>query len=271
MSESDEVSPGINPAVPSVARMYDYWLGGKDNFGADREAAEEVIRLVPGVRELARENRAFLRRAVEHLTKVGIRQFIDIGAGLPTQENTHEVAQRIAADARVVYVDNDPVVLAHARALLVENSQTIAIEGDLREPKSIFDHPELAVHLDPELPTAVLMLSVLHFITVDRDALSVVAAVRDALPPGSHLVISHIYAGEMSQADRDAGRAIYARTSSGPVADRSLQCLTDFFSGTTLLPPGLVPVHDWRPDHPVPPRMDTGKPYVLGGVGTVDR
>ncbi|GAA1019040.1 hypothetical protein Aple_056070 [Acrocarpospora pleiomorpha] len=271
MSESYEPPPGLNPAVPSVARMYDYWLGGKDNFSADREAAEEVIRLVPGVRELARENRAFLRRAVEHLTKIGIRQFIDIGAGLPTRENTHDVAQRLAPDARVVYVDNDPVVLAHARALLANNSRTIAVEGDLREPKSIFDHPELLAHLDLELPTAVLMLSVLHFITADRDALAVVAQVRDSLPTGSHIVISHIYAGDMPPDERAAGRAIYARTSSGPAADRSLTCLTNFFTGTTLLAPGLVPVHDWHPDHPVPPRMDTGKPYVLGGVGTITR
>ena len=183
---------GIDTTVPSTARMYDYWLGGHDNFAADRAAALKVSEAAPEAQLMAVENRKFLRRAVRYLAaEAGITQFLDIGTGLPTQGNVHQVAQDINPAARVVYVDNDPMVLAHSRALKT-GGNTVVIEADLRDPRAILDHPGTRKLIDFGQPLAVLLVAVLHFISDDDDPSATVAAIRDALQPGSYLVLSHV-------------------------------------------------------------------------------
>src|SRR5581483_6506441 len=176
----------IAPHIPSVARMYDYYLGGKDNFAADRQAAEQVIAAMPYVLQFTRANRAFLARAVTLMARQGVRQFLDLGSGLPTQENTHEVAQRVAEESRVVYVDNDPIVLTHARALLAGNDRTVVVQADLRDPRGVLDHPDVRGTLDLDRPVGVLLLAMLHFVTDDELASSIVTQLREALAGGSY-------------------------------------------------------------------------------------
>lgn len=183
--DRDWAKLGIDVAVPSVARMYDYGLGGKDNFAVDRELAEQVLARVPEGRDIALANRRFLGRAVEFLTKAGIRQFLDLGAGLPSQNNVHEVAQRGCPDARVVYVDYDPVVLTHANALLATDDSTVAVLEDIRNPERILAHPDVRRLLDFSQPVAVMCVAVLHFITDDADPWGLVSTLTDALVPGS--------------------------------------------------------------------------------------
>lgn len=245
----DEHAPdGVDPSVPNVARMYDYYLGGKDNFAADRAAAEEMIALLPKVRQIARENRAFLIRAVRELAKQGIHQFLDLGAGLPTRQNVHEVALDAARDARIVYVDNDPVVLSHARALLADNTQTIVVPGDLRDIKSILDNPFVTAHLDFSRPVAVLMLAVLHFIPDDADVRRIIDHIREIAAPGSHIVLSHSFDGEVDEGRRREGRAIYARTGAGSITPRTAPQLESLLHGLEILEPGILPVDAWRPE-----------------------
>ncbi|MEW9532172.1 SAM-dependent methyltransferase [Microbispora sp. NPDC049125] len=274
MDESSRVPAGIDPNVPSVARMYDYYLGGKDNFASDREAAEQLIALAKRVgvdaRQGARENRGFLGRAVRHLAESGVTQFIDIGAGLPTQENVHEVAQRHAPDARVVYVDNDPIVLVHARAILASDPGTIAMSGDLRDPASIFDDPAVRDHIDFTRPFAVLLVAVLHFVPEDEVADRVVAEIRDRLTPGSGLVVSHIYQGDGDEETATAGKRLYSTTTSGGLTSRSVPQIASYFEGMTVLEPGIVPVQAWRPDVPWDVPVDLTGPGVLGAVGRKD-
>ena len=188
---ADDWTTTINTGVPNPARIYDYLLGGKDNFPADRQVAEQLLAIAPVARDVVEDNRAFLRRAVRVLTReAGIRQFIDLGSGLPTQGNVHEIAQAIAPDARVVYVDNDAMVVTHSRALLAGNN-TVAIQADLREPDRILGHPEVRELIDFHQPIALLLMAILHFIPDDEDPLGIVARFRDALPTGSYLAISH--------------------------------------------------------------------------------
>jgi hypothetical protein len=229
---------------PSVARMYDYCLGGKDNYAVDRDAAEEALRRVPNGRVLAEENRAFLRRVVRYLAgECGIRQFVDIGSGLPTQENVHQVAQAIAPDCRVVYVDNDPIVLCHGRALLATNEDTTVITADLRDPASILDHPELRQLIDPALPVAVLMIAILHFITDREHPYGLTGAFRSWMPPGSYLALSHID----RTPELESAAQVYDQASSKAVP-RSREEVLGFFGDCELLDPGLVQVPEWRPD-----------------------
>ena len=191
----DEDLPDIDISRPHSARMYDYYLGGKDHFAVDRETAEIAARGWPTVRVAVRENREFLGRAVNYLAgEEGIRQFLDIGTGLPSASNVHEVAQQIAPDARVVYVDNDPLVLAHARALLTSSpaGQTAYIDADLREPEKILAHPVVRQTLDFGQPIALMLVAILHFIADEEDPANIVASLLDALPPGSYLVASHV-------------------------------------------------------------------------------
>ncbi|MEV0973896.1 SAM-dependent methyltransferase [Microtetraspora glauca] len=263
---------GVDPGIPSVARMYDYYLGGKDNFASDREAAEKMIvigrRMGNDVREMARENRGFLGRAVRHLAESGVRQFIDIGAGLPTRENVHQVAQRHSSDARVVYVDNDPTVLVHARTLLAGDPGTIVLPGDLRSPSAIFDDQAVRAHIDFGRPFAVLLLAVLHFVQEDEAAAQIVSQVRDRLTPGSHLVLSHVYRGDGDQTAVSAGQRVYSTTTSGGIAGRDLPQITSYFTGLTLLDPGIVQVQAWRPPGDVP--VDLARAGILGAVGRMD-
>ncbi|WP_433497000.1 SAM-dependent methyltransferase [Sphaerimonospora sp. CA-214678] len=271
MDDPERVPTGIDPAIPSVARMYDYYLGGKDNFAADREAAEKIIaigrRMGNDAREVARENRAFLGRAVRHLARSGVTQFIDIGAGLPTQENVHQVAQRHAPGSRVMYVDNDPVVLIHAQALLANDRDTAVMRGDLRNPDAIFDDPAVHAHFDLTRPFAVLLVAVLHFVPEDETAAAVAASIRERLVPGGHLVLSHIYQGETEIGDTVAeGKKVYSATSSGGITGRTLPQITSFFDGLEILDPGVVPVQAWRPDAPWDTEVDLSRPGILGAV-----
>jgi O-methyltransferase involved in polyketide biosynthesis len=257
----DRPPPGIDATVPTAARMYDYWLGGHDNFAADRIAALKVAERTPGVAEAARANRAFLGRAVRYLAgEAGIRQFLDLGTGLPTKGNVHQVAQALTPDAHVVYVDNDPMVFAHARALKTGDG-TAVIHADLRDPDTILGHPETRRLIDFSQPLAILFVSVLHFVP-DPDARVAVAAYASAAVPGSHLVLSHGYHNQDPQASA-ATTTVYASTTS-PVTQRTPEEILTFFDGLEILEPGLVPVQQWRPDEPGPSALS--KAWILGGV-----
>jgi hypothetical protein len=236
----------FRPDIPSTARIYDYLLGGKDNYPADRAAATEIAQALPNVRTSFRWNRAFLGRAVRYLaTEQGIRQFIDVGTGLPTAGNVHEVAQEAAPGARVVYVDNDPVVLAHGRHLLHGVPGTTILEHDLRRTKDILDDPELRALIDFGAPVAVLLVAILHFIADADDPAAVVKKLLAPFPSGSYLVISHGTADAIP-AVHDAAAVYRQSTSSAHVRRRNhIERLID---GLELVEPGIVWLPQWRPD-----------------------
>jgi O-methyltransferase involved in polyketide biosynthesis len=231
--------------------MYDYYLGGRDNFAADREAAEQALEVAPGLRVGAREIRRFVHRAVRMLVENGIRQFIDLGCGLPTQGNVHEVAQAIAHDARVAYVDNDPVVIAHARALLETNPLTTVVEGDLRDPDQILTDPTLVQLIDLKRPVAVLLVAVLHVIPDDKVAAQVVASLRDAVASGSYLAITHAVSDREPETTARLAALYQSRTHvQGPHRPnlRTKAEVEPYFDGLELVEPGCVYIADWRPD-----------------------
>lgn len=249
------------------ARVYDRWLGGKDNFAADRDVADQVARVAPWAVAGARANRSFLRRAVSFLAGEGVTQFLDVGAGLPSAGNVHEIAQRFQPDARVCYIDHDPIVLAHARALLAAGN-TIAVAGDARNPYAILSDPAIHAHIDFRRPVAVLFVALLHFLRDEDDPAGVVAAFRDTLAPGSFVVISHV--ADLPDGHHQAGRAEATREAvklyeelAAPFILRSREEVAGLFAGFDLLEPGLVAAHEWRP-----PRGRPGPPVpVLAGVG----
>jgi S-adenosyl methyltransferase len=258
---------GIDTTVPTTARIYDFWLGGHDNFAADRAAALKVSEAAPEAQLMAVENRRFLRRAVRYLAAdAGITQFLDIGTGLPTQGNVHQVAQDINPAARVVYVDNDPMVLAHSRALKT-GGNTVVIEADLRDPQAILNHPDTPKLIDFSQPLAVLLVAVLHFISDDDDPSAIVAAIRDAAQPGSYLVLSHVTGGIRRESAANAA-VFYKQVTSGATL-RGRDEILRFFAGLELIDPGLVQVPQWRPDGPEP--AEAGKVWILGGVGRKPR
>ena len=238
---------GLDTSVAHPARVYDYWLGGKDNFAADREAAERVLAVAPGLRFRVRANRAFLGRVTRFLAAdAGVRQFLDIGTGIPTGDNTHEVAQRAAPDARVVYVDNDPIVLLHAQALLRSTPQgmTDYVQADLREPGLILDRA--AKGLDFSQPVAIMLLGVLHLVSDSEDPWAIVARLMSALPACSYLAISHPAIDiHRSQA---MVQQVYNQNVSTPQTLRTRDQVARFFTELELVEPGLVQVHQWRPD-----------------------
>ena len=241
-------APAFDTSVAHVARVYNYWLGGKDNFAADRAAAEQAMSAFPGIVLSARANRAFLRRTVTYLAReAGIRQFLDIGTGIPSANNTHEVAQSVAPDSRIVYVDNDPVVLAHARALLTSSSggATDYIDADLRQADQIL--AGAARTLDLSQPVAVMLMAILQHLSDDDDPYAVVGTLMAAIPPGSYLVLSHpakdIHAAEMAaMAER------LNQTMAEKVTFRGEAEVARFFDGLELVEPGMTNVPDWRPD-----------------------
>ncbi|HET9080293.1 MAG TPA: SAM-dependent methyltransferase [Trebonia sp.] len=269
-----EESPAAGSAVPQVdtsrphsARMYDYFLGGKNNFAADRETADKVLASTPMARTSARENRAFLGRAVRFLAaEAGIRQFLDIGTGLPTASNVHEVAQAVAPASRVVYADNDPMVLAHARALLTSSQEgrTAYIQADLRDPGSILASPVLAEVLDLSQPVALMLIAVLHFVPDEDGPAEIITALLDALPPGSYLAASHATA----EHDRERWASLEAAYRSGGIRGQ-LRDSGEFarlaFTGLQLVPPGVTLVSEWRREsdgpHPAPAEVS-----IYGGV-----
>ena len=256
--------PAFDTSVAHPARVYDYWLGGKDNFAADREAAERVLAVSPGLRFRVRANRAFLARCVRYLaTEAGIRQFLDIGTGIPSANNTHEVAQAAAPDARIVYVDNDPIVLAHARALLTSTEQGRAayIQADLRNTHALLG--QAARTLDFSQPVAVMLLGILHLIADSEDPYGIVAQLLDAVPAGSYLAISHP-ASDIHPTQAEAQRRYNERVST-PQTMRDHAEVSRFFAGLTLVPPGVVYVHKWRPDPGSEVPGDVASAH--GGVG----
>jgi hypothetical protein len=227
--------------------MYDYWLGGKDNFAADRKAAQEAMAAYPGMAYLARANRAFLGRVVRYLAgEAGVRQFLDVGTGIPAAGNTHEVAQEVAADSRVVYVDYDPVVLSHARALLTSTPEgaTVYIDADLRDTGAILE--KAAQTLDFTKPVAVTMLAILHAISDEDDPYGIVAKILQAVPSGSYLAISHL-ASDLEREKLDESRDRVNRISHQQYTHRSHARVLRFFDGLEMVPPGLVELRHWRP------------------------
>jgi O-methyltransferase involved in polyketide biosynthesis len=242
---SGENLPSFNPRVPSPARMWNYWLGGKDNFAADREAAQRVLEVLPSIPAIARLARLFLTDAVYQLTDGhGIRQFLDIGTGLPTADNTHDVAQRAAPESRIVYVDYDPVVLLHAQALLTSSPQgkTDYIQADLRDTDTIV--AGAARTLDFTQPVAVILIAVLHFIPDADDPYQVVTRLMNALPSGSYLVMGHAASDIAPEASAELARR-YNAMSSASITPRSREQVARFFDGLEMVPPGLVPIGEW--------------------------
>ncbi|WP_405139820.1 SAM-dependent methyltransferase [Sphaerisporangium sp. NBC_01403] len=266
MAEHTNLPASIDPTIPSVARMYDYYLGGKDNFAADRRAAEQFITVLPGIREMARANRAFLARVVDLLAREGIRQFLDIGSGLPTQENVHQIAHRVDPEVRVVYADNDPIVLVHGRALLADHRHSTVVQADMREPEALLAHPEIVSALDFDRPVAVLLVSMLHFVPEEALVTRIVATIRERLAPGSHLIITHAFAGDVSAEVHEAGQQVYRSTTTGSLTSRGADRLAELLAGMTLLEPGIVPVQAWRPDYEGDAAFDPAKPAILAAV-----
>jgi len=264
------VPPGIDTTKANIARVYDYWLGGSNNFRADQDAARAMIAIEPNIRAMARANREFLGRAVRFLaTEAGIRQFVDIGSGIPTGRNVHEVAQAAAPGSRVVYADVDEVAVAHSRLMLEDNPDTAVIQADLRDPDAILMAPETQLLIDFRQPVALLLVSVLHFLDDSDDPWGTVARLREALAPGSHLVLSH-GTGEAKPDVAAAANTVYLNKVAARGAYRSRTDILRFFDGFTLLDPGLVYLAQWRPDKPGDTAGDGSSLWLLAGVGRYD-
>ncbi len=255
--------PDFDPSVPHIARVYDYWLGGKDNFAADRELGERTLEAYPNLVFSVRANRAFLTRTVRFLAaEAGIRQFLDIGTGIPTNDNTHQVAQRVAPESRIVYVDNDPIVLSHARALLTSKPEGACayLDADLRDPDKIL--ASAADTLNFSQPVAVMLVAVMHFISDDTEASAIVNRLMGACAPGSFVTISHaasdIDAEQQTEMVRRLNQSVAEKAT---LRDRA--GVTRLFDGLELVEPGVVRVAQWRPDSQFEAASPTG---LWGGV-----
>jgi hypothetical protein len=249
-ADPDWVPPEIDTSVAHPARVYDYWLGGKDNFAPDRAMGDAIMAAVPTIKTMARANRDFLGRAVRFLAReAGIRQFLDIGTGIPTAGNTHEVAQQVAPESRVVYVDNDPIVLVHARALMTSHGagETAFIQADLREPEKILADPVLATTLDLSQPVGLMMVAVLMYFRDEDGPQEMVSSLVDALVPGSYLTITNPTADFNPEAM--AGAVAAAEHGGVTLVPRSQAQTASFFAGLDVVEPGVVPVLSWRPEH----------------------
>jgi len=257
--------PGASLHMPSPARMYDYYLDGKNNFEVDREAAERALMYVPSGREVARENRRFLVRAVRHVARAGVAQFLDIGTGFPTPPNVQQVARRVNPHATVAYVDNDPVVAAHNRALLADPPGIAAVEGDIRDLGKVLADPEVQRVIDFSRPFCALFVASLHFVTDEEDPYAAVSLLREAMPAGSYLIVSHL-----STEGTPAGVIGHVmdayQGAAAPAVFRSQRAIGQFFDGFALEPPGIVPVGEWQRDKDEPPAR-VGNLGVLAGVG----
>jgi hypothetical protein len=250
--DSERAPAGIDITKPSVARVYDFMLGGKDNFAVDRKVGEMALQVAPDAPEAARASRAFLRRAVRYLAaEGGIRQFLDIGSGLPTRGNVHEVAQSVDPAARVVYVDNDPMVLAHGNALLATRGHSSIIQADMRDPDAVFGNPVVREFLDLREPVGLLMFSILHHLADNEDPAGLAARYRDRLVSGSHIAISHFHNPGAAHPDvaeqAKTAEKIFNETM-GTGRWRTREEILAYFGDFELLEPGLVPLAEWRPD-----------------------
>jgi hypothetical protein len=259
--------PDLDINVPNVARVYDYMLGGRNNFAADRRLGDQFSGQFPISATIARQNRAFLGRAVRYCAGQGVRQFLDVGSGLPTMDNVHEVARRVIPRASVVYVDNDKVAHSHASALLATSDGVAAIPEDMREPARILAEVTARRLLDLTQPTVVVLAATLHLITDREDPAGIVAAFRDAIPSGSYLILSHATHDLMPE---EAARARAMYRASSPLVTRSREEIAAFFAGFELLEPGLVLTTRWRPDEPSrldePLQVDE-RAHLYAGVG----
>jgi hypothetical protein len=263
--EQGWVPPGVDPAQANVARVYDYWLGGSDNFLADQDAARSIAAVSPTAPLIGRANRAFLSRAVRLVSAAGVGQFLDIGSGLPTQGNVHEVAQGASPSARVVYADIDPVVVAHSKAILARNDNAAVIQADLRQPGEILGHQQTRRLIDWGQPAGLLLVAVLHFLADADDPWRVVATLRDAMARGSYLVLCH----GTDEGTPEVARAVakvYNRKVDTALHLRSRAEIMRFFEGFELVDPGLVFIPEWRPDSPADVPDDPSRYGNLVGV-----
>nr|WSY49768.1 SAM-dependent methyltransferase [Streptomyces sp. NBC_00886] len=258
----------IDISVPSVSRIYDYYLGGSHNFEVDREAARKAMEFLPGLPKIMQANRAFMRRAVRFAAAEGITQFLDIGSGIPTFGNVHEVAQEASPGAHVVYVDHDPVAVAHSQAVLAGNATADAIAADLRKPQEILASTEVQRLIDVNRPVALLLVAILHFVEDADDPYGAVAQLREALAPGSLLILTHAsYEGIPLPPERAEGAVDVYKDIRNPLIMRSREEIARFFEGYDMVEPGLVPMPDWRPDT-APEDED---PYSFSGFAGVGR
>ncbi len=248
MERPDWAPDNIDIERPSAARIYDYWLGGSHNFAVDREMARQVSAMVPDTPLIMQANRAFLHRAVRYLVDAGIRQFLDIGSGIPTLGNVHEVVQKATPDGRVVYVDVDPVAVAHSRHILAGNEHVTVIQEDLRRPERILAHPETTRLLDFDQPVGLLLLAVLHFLPDEDDPVGLVSRLHGPLAPGSYVAISHGTADALPEEASRRWVELFERTPT-PGRPRPRDEVARFFTGLELVEPGLVWAPEWRPEH----------------------
>ncbi|MDX3855826.1 SAM-dependent methyltransferase [Streptomyces sp. AK02-01A] len=259
---------GIDISVPSVSRIYDYYLGGSHNFEVDREAARQAMEFMPGLPKIMKANRAFLRRAVEFALSEGVSQFLDIGSGIPTFGNVHEVAEAAVPGARVLYVDHDPVAVAHSQAVLAGHKSAGVVNADLRKPEQILNSPETARLLDLDRPVALLLVAVLHFLEDQDEPYRAVAELRDALAPGSLVILTHAsYDGIPLSKERAGGAVGVYRNIRNPLVMRTREQTARFFDGFEMVEPGLVTMAQWRSDCPA----EQEDPYAFAGFAGVGR
>ncbi|MDI3420030.1 SAM-dependent methyltransferase [Streptomyces luteolus] len=259
--------PGIDISKPSVSRMYDFYLGGSHNFEVDREAARKAMEFMPGLPKIMQANRAFMRRAVRFAVESGITQFLDIGSGIPTFGNVHEVVQKANPRAKVVYVDHDPVAVEHSKVVLDGNDGAAALAADLRNPQEILNSPEVKGLLDLEQPVALLLVAILHFVEDTDDPYTAVAELRDALAPGSLLVLTHAsYDGVPAREEAAGTVGVYEKTRN-PLVMRTRDEIARFFEGYDMVEPGLVQMPHWRPE--TPPEQED--PFTFSGYAGVGR
>jgi SAM-dependent methyltransferase len=268
---SDSAAP-VDPeivlehGVPTAARVYDVMLNGKDNFAIDRQVAEASLSVMPELKEIAQHNRAILHRVVRHLAaERSITQFLDLGSGLPTACNTHEVAQEANPDAKVIYVDIDPIVLAHGRALLEDNDNTRVVTADLREPVGLLEHPDVRELIDFGTPVCVMLCGILHHLADDEDPRGIVEVLRDAVVPGSYFFITNFTRLSDSPESQKLERVLLSQLGTGRV--RTPAELAEFFDGLEILPPGIVPLPLWRPEEIITDSTTVGVRFMTGGVG----
>ncbi|GAB3685413.1 SAM-dependent methyltransferase [Actinocorallia lasiicapitis] len=263
MGETEDwAAKGIDIRVPSIARAYDVVLRGKDNFAVDRAFVDEIVKVVPEIYDVATYNREILGRGVRYLVDQGIRQFLDLGSGLPTVENTHQVAQAAAPDSRVVYVDNDPIVLAHGKAFLAENERTAVVTADLRDPAAVLARPEIKALIDFDQPVAIMLVGILHHLHDDEDPQGIVDAYLAAVPSGSHVFITSFC---NSSPEAEAAEKQYLALL-GTGRFRTPAEITAWFDGLELVEPGVVPNPLWRPDRPVDGELSVGQKLIYGGI-----
>ena len=263
MAQQAGVPPGTDPTKPSAARIYNYLLGGKDNYAVDRAAADKVLAVAPDQRRLARANRAFAIRAVRVLAEAGLRQFIDLGTGFPPSPSVHEVARRSDPSARVIYVDYDPIVHTHNTALLAGDDHVASVQADIRQPEAILDHPDVSRLIDFDRPVGVLCVAVLHLVSDAEDPAGIIARFRARLCPGSYLVLSQF----ASESDQEAMVELRAVAAGTPVETyfRPQDQILRFFDGFEFLEPGLTSVQEWRQDTiTAPTRLK-----IAGAVGRI--